>query len=106
MWGAAVYRYDSQVSAMFNQSFSLAQLGWRPFYSQQLTLEDLQDTFPARVAAVPRNSFLVLAESGEHQVTLPQRLRPDGASPNLTVGDWTLVPPGSSATLRSRMRLV
>ncbi len=76
---------------MFTESISLAQLGWRPFYSQQLTLEDLQQGFPARVAIVQRNLFLVLAESGEHHVALPQRLRPDGAAPHITVGDWMLV---------------
>ncbi|MGC1457224.1 MAG: ribosome small subunit-dependent GTPase A [Steroidobacteraceae bacterium] len=80
---------------MFTESVSLAQLGWRPFYSQQLTLEDLHDAFPARVTVVQRNLLLVLAESGEHQVTLPQRLRPDGASPNITVGDWMLVQAGN-----------
>jgi ribosome biogenesis GTPase len=76
---------------MFNQTTSLAQLGWRPFYSQQLTLEDLYDGFPARVAAVQRSLFTVLAESGGHQVSLPQRLRPDGATSGMTVGDWVLV---------------
>jgi ribosome biogenesis GTPase len=76
---------------MFNQTTSLAQLGWRPFYSQQLTLEDLYDGFPARVAAVQRSLITVLAESGGHQVSLPQRLRPDGATSGMTVGDWVLV---------------
>jgi ribosome biogenesis GTPase / thiamine phosphate phosphatase len=76
---------------MFKETTSLAQLGWRPFYSQQLTLEDLHEGFPARVAAVQRSVLTVLAESGEHQVTLPQRLRPDSATPGVTVGDWVLV---------------
>ena len=76
---------------MSTQTHSLAQLGWRPFYSQQLTLEDLYEGFPARVAAVQRSVLTVLAESGEHQVTLPQRLRPNSATPGITVGDWVLV---------------
>lgn len=76
---------------MFNETRSLAQLGWRPFYSQQLTLEDLDDAFPARIAGVQRTLLSVLAESGEHQVTLPPRLRPDGMTPSITVGDWILV---------------
>jgi ribosome biogenesis GTPase len=90
-WDAAVHRYDSQVSAMFKETRSLAQLGWRPFYSQQLTLEDLYEAFPARVAAVQRSVLLVLAEAAEHRVTLPARLRPDGTTPSITVGDWLLV---------------
>lgn len=74
-----------------HETNSLAQLGWRPFYSQQLTLEDLDESFPARVSAVQRSLVTVLAETGEQQVTLPQRLRPDGVTPNITVGDWVLV---------------
>jgi ribosome biogenesis GTPase len=70
---------------------SLIGLGWRPFYSQQLTLEDLDHAFPARVSCVQRSLLAVLAASGEQRVTLPPRLRPDGAMPSLTVGDWVLV---------------
>jgi ribosome biogenesis GTPase len=76
---------------MSKETTSLIRLGWRPFYSQQLTLEDLDESFPARVAAVHRSLLVVLAESGEHQIGLPQRLRPDGATPGITVGDWLLV---------------
>jgi ribosome biogenesis GTPase len=76
---------------MSKETNSLMRLGWRPFYSQQLTLEELDESFPARVAAVQRSLLVVLAESGEHQIGLPQRLRPGGATPGITVGDWLLV---------------
>ena len=76
---------------MFNETRSLAQLGWRPFHSQQLTLEDWYAAFPARIAAVQRTVLFVLAESGERQVALPPRLRPDGTTPGITVGDWILI---------------
>ncbi len=33
----------------------------------------------------------MLAESGEHQIGVPQRLRPDGTTSGITVGDWLLV---------------
>jgi len=79
---------------------SLAELGWRPFYSQQLSLEDLDHSFPARIASVERSLLVVLAASGEHRVTLPQRLRPDGAMPSLTVGDWVLVLNETSQVVR------
>jgi ribosome biogenesis GTPase / thiamine phosphate phosphatase len=85
---------------MSNDAISLGQLGWRAFYSQQLTLEDLYEAFPARVAAVQRSLVTVLAESGEHQVTLPQRLRPDGVTPSITVGDWVLVRTETSQVAR------
>jgi ribosome biogenesis GTPase / thiamine phosphate phosphatase len=83
--------YESQVSEMFKETNSLAQLGWRPFYSQQLTLEDLLENYPARIAVVQRSTLIVLAESGEHPVTLPLRLRPDSTTPSITVGDWVLI---------------
>jgi ribosome biogenesis GTPase len=79
---------------------SLTRLGWRPFYSQQLTLEDLDHAFPARIAGVERSLLVVLAASGEHRVTLPPRLRPDGAMPSLTVGDWVLVLNETSQVVR------
>jgi ribosome biogenesis GTPase / thiamine phosphate phosphatase len=83
--------YELQVSQMFKETNSLAQLGWRPFYSQQLTLEDLLENFPARIAVVQRSLLVVLAESGEHTVTLPQRFPPDSTAPSITVGDWVLI---------------
>jgi len=76
---------------MSKETHSLVQLGWRAFYSQQLTLDDLSENFVGRVATVQRNVLTVLAASGEHAVTVPHRLRPDGAPPNITVGDWVLV---------------
>lgn len=76
---------------MFNHPFSLGQLGWRPFYSQQLTLEDLDAGFPARVAAVQRSLLVVLSESGEHPVTVPPDLKSPSLDAGITVGDWVLV---------------
>jgi ribosome biogenesis GTPase len=76
---------------MFKEPHSLVQLGWRHFYSQQLSLDELLGAFPARVAVVQRSLLIVLAESGTRRVTLPQRLRPDNATSNITVGDWVLV---------------
>jgi len=36
---------------MFKETNSLVQIGWRPFYSQQLTREDFYEGFRARVAS-------------------------------------------------------
>jgi ribosome biogenesis GTPase len=76
---------------MYAQTFSLHQLGWRPFFAQQITLDDLDTAFPARVSVVQRTLLTVLAESGEHEVTLPPDLRPNELEPAITVGDWVLV---------------
>jgi ribosome biogenesis GTPase len=70
--------------------FSLARLGWRPFLSRQLTLEDLEAGFPARVSSVHRSGLVVICESGIANVTVPPRLKESLAAP-LTVGDWVLV---------------
>ena len=89
---------------MSSDTFPLARLGWRAAYAQQLRLEELHDAFPARVAAVQRGVLSVLAESGEHRVTLPQRLRPEGEPIDITVGDWVLVQSGSLQVQRRLAR--
>lgn len=85
---------------MFTHAFSLLQLGWRPYLSQQMTLDDLDAGFPARVAVVQRTLLTVLSESGEQQVTLPPDLRPDGMEAAITVGDWVLVQKQTLQVLR------
>jgi hypothetical protein len=54
--------------------FSLAQLGWRPFHSQQLRLEDLDAAYPARVASVHRSGLVVHSERGTAPISLPTRV--------------------------------
>jgi ribosome biogenesis GTPase len=68
-------------------SFSLAQLGWRACFAQQLSLQSLAESYPARVAAIHRNGPIVMSERGVEEVVLGSR----GADPSLTVGDWVLV---------------
>lgn len=75
---------------MSSPAFSLAQLGWRPFHSQQLTLQDLDTAHPARVAAVHRSGLAVVSEQGTTTVTVPPRLL-DSLELPITVGDWVLV---------------
>lgn len=76
---------------MSTRSFSLGQLGWRAFFSQQLTLEDLESGYPARVAGVHRNTLTVLCERGEIDVALSSKL----ASATVpTIGDWLLIEHG------------
>jgi ribosome biogenesis GTPase len=78
---------------------SLSQLGWRPFYAQQLTLQDLERGFPARVAGVHRSRIEVLHEGGEASVTFPGNLLASGDA-SVTVGDWVLVESGTNRILR------
>ncbi|WP_129641739.1 ribosome small subunit-dependent GTPase A [Peristeroidobacter agariperforans] len=69
---------------------SLSHLGWRSFHSQQLTLEDLETAYPARVSGVHRSGLAVVSEQGTSSVTVPPRLLESLELP-ITVGDWVLI---------------
>ncbi len=71
-------------------SISLARLGWRPFHSQQLTLDDLESAYPARVGSVHRSGLVIISEQGTATVTVPARLL-EALDLPITVGDWLLV---------------
>jgi ribosome biogenesis GTPase len=70
-------------------SFSLDQLGWSAFYSQQLTLADLDAGLPARVSNVQRSLVTVLCEQGSLDVVVPPALA--SADTSIAVGDWLLI---------------
>lgn len=69
---------------MSEQILTLSQLGWRPYFQQQLTLDDLTDLQTGRVIEQHRSSIIVLSEQG--QVSL---LPPSGDD-RVCVGDWVL----------------
>jgi ribosome biogenesis GTPase len=71
-------------------SFTLSRLGWRPFHSQQLSLEDLEAAYPARVTSVHRSGLIVHSERGTAPVCVPPRLI-ESAEVAITVGDWVLI---------------
>lgn len=77
---------------MSDSHYTLAQLGWKTFFNQQLSLEDLEHTAPCRVTQVFKNRVVVLGENGEINLDLAQY-------PHLqrcTVGDWLLIPENPS----------
>ena len=53
--------------------FALDQLGWKPFFQQQLNLEEIESVTPARVFGVERSRLELLTPAGETHlpVTLP-----------------------------------
>lgn len=67
-----------------NTKPTLAQLGWRPFFQQQLTLEELTDFQIGRVVEQHRSGVIVMSEQG--QASLMQSPQSD----RLCVGDWVL----------------
>ncbi|WP_245555164.1 hypothetical protein [Hahella ganghwensis] len=60
---------------------SLADLGWQPFYQQQLSLEEWEAFLPGRIVERHRSEIEVLTETGP--VTFPIT----HSTPELTVGD-------------------
>ena len=72
----------------------LEKLGWKPFFSQQIDIDDLTATLPVRVVEVHRNGLHVLGDDLDTFI-------PPGA--NATVGDWMLYDqhhPSSSKVLQ------
>lgn len=65
--------------------FSLSQLGWRPFFQQQLLLDEWERYAAFRVFERNRSNLLVMNEAG------PQILPLTPSMPPLTVGDWLLL---------------
>lgn len=64
-----------------NSLSALQRLGWQPFFSQQVSADDLANTPPVRVTEVHRNGLNVIGDGV--QGIIP-------AGPEATVGDWFL----------------
>ncbi|WP_087016225.1 ribosome small subunit-dependent GTPase A [Thaumasiovibrio subtropicus] len=65
--------------------FSIASLGWKPFFQQQLTLEEYEQCQIGRVLEHHRDGYVVRTESSEIKLAISKQL------PMLTVGDWLLL---------------
>ena len=70
-----------------SKTYSLSQLGWSPFFQQQLTLELWQETTPARIIEVQRSGFILASESGDLS------LQRTPSTQDVTIGDWVLIDP-------------
>lgn len=67
------------------QPKTLNQLGWQPFFQQQLTLDDYDGNIVARVTAHHRSQYNLITEQGETTLAIHTDL------PQLTVGDWIIL---------------
>ncbi|MDH5570798.1 MAG: ribosome small subunit-dependent GTPase A [Gammaproteobacteria bacterium] len=65
--------------------YTLPQLGWQPFFQQQLTLDEWQLFTIARIVALERSEIHVLTIHGKKSLSIT----PD--MPAMTVGDWLLL---------------
>ncbi len=69
---------------------TLPQLGWKPFFSEQISAEDGRRCQPARVMSVHRGMVTVMGEGLDDSISssLPE---PKGPEDRPTVGDWLLI---------------
>ena len=80
---------------------SLQSLGWHPFFSRQLTLEELEVLVPARITSVHRSRVDAVSEHGSLDLVVPRDVQRAGIAETLTAGDWVLV---DRLTLRRMIR--
>lgn len=85
-------------------SFSLSQLGGRPFFAQQITLDEAGALMPARVIAMHRTVLDTLTEGGELQATLAGSISEQALSASLAVGDLVLVERRTGRAVRALAR--
>ncbi|MDA9558024.1 ribosome small subunit-dependent GTPase A [Vibrio sp.] len=69
----------------FSFPLSLQELGWNPFFQQQLSLDDYNETHLGRIIAHHRSGYIVITESQELHLEHHNRF------PTMTVGDWILL---------------
>ena len=78
---------------------TLAQLGWRPFFADQVRAEQSHGCQPVRVMAVHRGRVTVAGEGFEDSISsrLPAQ---GGAEDRPTVGDWLLIDQSTRTLVR------
>lgn len=64
---------------------ALNQLGWQPFFQQQLTLEDYEKAHAARITEHHRSQYVLAGEQGTVTLEILSSM------PSMTVGDWVLL---------------
>ena len=69
---------------------SLPELGWKTFFSEQVSAEEGRSSKPARVISVHRGMVTVLGEGVDESIasSLPAPMGPEDRP---TVGDWLLI---------------
>ncbi len=72
-------------------------MGFGPFFSSQLSLEELQSSLVGRAVADRGRGLLVRFADGDHPVVVPGRLRAEGVLP--VVGDFVVASPGPDRTV-------
>jgi ribosome biogenesis GTPase len=74
-----------QNTRSLQNTVTLQQLGWQPFFQQQLTLEDYEYATIARIIAHHRSGYELCTEHGRQRLSITSQM------PSMTVGDWVLL---------------
>lgn len=73
-----------------------AELGWKQFFSAQLSAEETASCYPARIAQIHRTHAIVWSARGESKIDIGLFKNPSA----LAVGDWLLLPHDSLRPVR------
>lgn len=76
---------------MQENQLPLLELGWGPFFQQQLSLEEWETTTPVRVFALNRHLVDGVGADGRRQFALPHAWLRHSVEELPTVGDWLLI---------------
>lgn len=76
---------------MPNALLTLQDLGWKHFFQQQLSVEELDTTIPVRVFALNRHLVDGVGANGRQQFELPHAWLHYSVEELPTVGDWLLL---------------
>jgi len=72
---------------------TLTQLGWKPFFQQQLSLEEFTEFHVGRIIEQHRNNLIVVSEQGQLNLIIPSGCK------RVCVGDWVIFD-GSNRLIR------
>jgi ribosome biogenesis GTPase len=78
---------------------TLTELGWKSFYSRQVSAEEARNCRPVRVTAVHRGMVAVLGEGIDGSISSVLS-EPNGPEDRPTVGDWLLIEKDSERMVR------
>jgi ribosome biogenesis GTPase len=78
---------------------TLAEFGWKPFFSDQLSAAEVRSYQPVRVMSVHRGMVTVLGQGMDGAIS-STLAAPRGPEDRPTVGDWLLVDPDSRSIVR------
>ncbi|MDN3680828.1 ribosome small subunit-dependent GTPase A [Vibrio tapetis subsp. quintayensis] len=73
------------MNTIFTHPITLTQLGWQPFFTQQLALEDYDNCVVGRVTEHHKSGYVVATEAKTFHLDAHINL------PAMTVGDWILL---------------